>query len=307
MNENKILITGGTGFIGETLVRELLKLNHKILIIARNYYKIFDDKNVTWISADIADEKKYIDKVKSFSPHIVFHLYWEGIPNLNSQNSRKSLFNSINFLNNIIDINSIEKIIVSGSCLEYCKNKGICKIEDYDSHETYFSWAKNSLKNWLLLRGIESNVKIYWFRIFYVFGQGQRKEALIPSIINSLNKNKKIKIKNLENFNDFIYIDDVINLFKKSISSKSASGIYNVGTGKAVSIKSIFNYLLRKLGKIEDFDQKKYFKNEKIKSLSDNFWADISITKTNFKWIPKHTIETGIDKMLKKLKIVKND
>ena len=47
MNEYKILITGGTGFIGASLVRELLKLNHKILIIARNYYKIFDDKNVT--------------------------------------------------------------------------------------------------------------------------------------------------------------------------------------------------------------------------------------------------------------------
>ena len=68
MNEYNILITGGTGFIGETLVRELLKLNYKILIIARNYDKIFDNKNVTWISADIAHEKKYIEKVKSFSP-----------------------------------------------------------------------------------------------------------------------------------------------------------------------------------------------------------------------------------------------
>ena len=90
MNEYKILITGGTGFIGKSLVRELLKLNHKILIIARNYYRIFNNKNITWISADIADEKKYIDKVRSFKPQIVFHLYWEDIPNLNSQNSRKS-------------------------------------------------------------------------------------------------------------------------------------------------------------------------------------------------------------------------
>lgn len=307
MNEYNILITGGTGFIGQSLVSELLKLNHKILILTRNYHKMFDNKNITWISEDIADENKYIEKVRSFKPQIVFHLYWEDIPNLNSQNSRKSLFNSINFLNNIIDLNSIKKIIVSGSCLEYCKNKGICKIEDCDGHKTYFSWAKNSLKNWLFLRGIETNVKIYWFRIFYVYGEGQRKEALIPSIINSLTKNKKIKIKNLENFNDFIYIDDVINLFKKSISSKSASGIYNVGSGKTVSIKNIVDYLFRKLEKIEYVNQKKCFKNEKAKSLSDNFWADISTTKTNFKWVPKNTIETGIDKMLKKLEIFKND
>ena len=81
-----------------------------------------------------------------------------------------------------------------------------------DSHETILVGLKIHLKTGYFLGGLNLMLKYIGF-VFYVFGQGQRKEALIPSI-NSLNKNEKIKIKNLENFNDFIYIDDVINLFK---------------------------------------------------------------------------------------------
>ena len=90
----------------------------------RNYDKIFDNKNVTWISADIAHEKKYIEKVKSLASYCF--LYTGRHTNLNSQNSRKSLFNSINFLNNI-RLNSIENNCIR-ILLGILQKKGICKL-----------------------------------------------------------------------------------------------------------------------------------------------------------------------------------
>ena len=56
-------------------------------------------------------------------------------------------------------------------------------------------------------------------------------------MINNLKKNKKINIKNPDYSLDFIFVDDVAEYFKKIIHKKPSSGIYNVGSGRAIKLR----------------------------------------------------------------------
>ena len=67
--------------------------------------------------------------------------------------------------------------------------------------------------------------------MFYVYGKGQRDESLIPTIINDIKLKKCPRILNLFASNDYVFIDDVVDLMNRIIQKNSPSGIYNVGSG----------------------------------------------------------------------------
>ena len=66
-----------------------------------------------------------------------------------------------------------------------------------------------------------------WLRLFYVYERYQRKGSLIPYLIDSLKKNKKIELKEPFASRDFIYVDDVCKLILKFCDT-SSNGIYNI-------------------------------------------------------------------------------
>ena len=73
-------------------------------------------------------------------------------------------------------------------------------------------------------------------------------------MINNLKKNKKINIKNPDYSLDFIFVDDVAEYFKKIIHKKPSSGIYNVGSGRAIKIRKIFKLLKSIINKKYKFE-----------------------------------------------------
>lgn len=108
-----------------------------------------------------------------------------------------------------------------------------------------------------------------------------------------MKKNKKLNLKNPLNSLDFIYVNDVARYFKKIIDVKPNSGIYNVGSGKKIKIKKIFNVL-------KNLINKKYkFKiiNNSLKSTS--FFCCNKKTLKNLNFKVKYDIYSGLKKTLR--------
>jgi ADP-L-glycero-D-manno-heptose 6-epimerase len=286
----RILITGATGFLGKEILSKLKNQSCKCLCISRKKNKNY--KNVQWIRSDIANLNKnnnrILNKIIKFKPNILIFLSWDKIPNLNYKNSYNNLNKSLIFFNSISPIKSIKKIIVSGSCLEYKKN-GICKETDSNNISDFFSWSKNSLLNFLKVFCLKKNISLTWFRIFFIYGKNQKKRSLIPYIIESLKNNKKPNLKYINNKNDFIHMTDVVNAFIIAINKKT-SGIYNLGSGKPTSVKSI--YLL--ISKILKKNIYKYKSN----SNSNIFWASTKKVHNELKWKTKITLFEGLKKTI---------
>ena len=287
----RILITGGSGFIGKELINKLYKRNIQTLSLSRKYKK--KQKNIEWIKSSLKINNKSLNKIRYFKPNIVVHLAWENIPDFSKKMCNINLQNTKFFFNKILKLKSIEKIIVSGSCFEYKSKNGIKKEYNKINTSDNFPNTKNIIYEFLKKKCKKSQ-KIAWFRIFYAYGPGQRKESLIPYIINCTNNKKTIEIKTPFFKNDFIYVGDIINVISKSFYVNFKSGIYNLGSGIGTETKKIIE-IIEKIKKIKiNFNLNKNSKTKK-------FVASMNKTKKTFKHYNFVNIKTGLKKTLLKI------
>ena len=245
------------------------------MVISRS--KVVEFDSVKSIIGDMNHYDKIYKKLIEFDPEVIIHLAWEGIPDFSVKNCHKNLNSAIKFFNLLIDSTNCKKIIVAGSCFEYGTKKGACKEEDQLKIESYFTWAKHSLNQYLSIKCAENDIILNWFRIFYVYGPGQREGSLIPMLIKSIGCSKTPTINTPMNKNDFVYVGDVANAFVKAVGSNLPSGIYNLGSGNSTSVYDICRIIEKQILGTETL-LIDILKNGQQKE-SINFWADMD--KTN--------------------------
>ena len=235
----RILITGGSGFIGVPIIEKLLKSDkhHHILAVTRKIKENLPVKeNISWVECNLSDLSSLTPVLKKFNPEIIIHLAWQDIPDFSSSSSFNNLKISIDFFQTIWALESCQKILVAGSCFEYNRNLGICTETDVTLAKDFFTWAKLSLLNYLLLECQQREIDLAWFRLFYVYGHRQRADSLLPTLIKNIKRNQVPPLSSPKNRNDFVYIDDVAKAFELSLTTKFPSGIYNLGTGNMTSV-----------------------------------------------------------------------
>jgi dTDP-6-deoxy-L-talose 4-dehydrogenase (NAD+) len=143
----KILITGASGFIGQNLISNLLKKNHKVSIITR---KLSNVKKFKWSSKVEIFEKNlnFLNKKdyhKFSSNDVVIHLAWDGLPNYNDKIHFENYKISLDFIKKIIDL-GIKHLIITGTCFEYGLQNGCLKEHGKTNPKNNYGLAKENLR-----------------------------------------------------------------------------------------------------------------------------------------------------------------
>ncbi len=285
----KILITGGTGFIG-SYVLNLIPDTFQVLAISRKNKK--KTKKIKWIKSSLKNLNKFEKKIVEFNPDYLVHLAWEGIPIFSKINCEKNFVMSKSLIELLVNKTNIKKILVSGTCFEYRNNNGMCLENIKINPQNEF--IKSKIRLFKYINKVKKNrkIKLYWLRMFYVYGPGQRNESLIPFCINKIKRGIYPKIKHPLNQNDFIYVEDVARAIIFFLKKKVKSGIYNIGSGKPIILKSLINLIWVKIQK------KKLKMIDQNLSSNSNFWSNINKVKKNLNWRPKISIDKGLDKTI---------
>ncbi len=290
----RVLVTGASGFIGLPLLRQLSEDGHEVLALSRSVVSK-REKNVLWLQCDLSLPESYSSQVSIFSPEILIHLAWQGIPDFSLEKSRVNLDQSLSFISFVIDLETCQKIIVSGSCFELNQFQGECLETTMGNVKDHFTWAKNSLYSWLNMMCQIKDIQLIWMRIFYVYGPRQRSASLIPSILDNLKQGKLPEIHTPKNANDFIFIDDVVNAFSKAILVTNSSMIYNLGSGASNSILKVCQIaekIVLETSKLTEAIER----GSRQTNCNVDFWADLSHSRKYLNWHPKTTLEDGIKK-----------
>jgi nucleoside-diphosphate-sugar epimerase len=297
----RLLVTGATGFIGQHLVNRLIEQGHIVLALTRSVALLqvnhYPDK-MFYLQSSLKLDENTLEKIKQFEPDTLIHLAWEKIPDFSFEISFANLQNQILFFRNLFSISSLKKIIVTGSCWEYNKKTGVCTESDICISGNYFTWAKNSLRDFLEFECLQKNINFIWSRVFYVYGPQQRKGSLIHSVIENIQNGIVPELKTPFNSNDFIYVDDVADGLIQFAVNDVPSGIYNLGNGESIPIIDV-------VSKIEilihgkDILSSSVIENAPKSSVKNiNFWADMGKTYNTLKWQPQTSLTLGIEKSL---------
>lgn len=296
----KILITGGGGFIGSHLYKSLIENQNKIIIvdsfIDQERKKLPKAKLYTF---DIASPriKRIFEREKI---ELVFHL--AGPINLRKKITDK-LFNAglktIDGFKKILDYScdyQIKKIIFASSGAIYDGAKIIPTPENYPVHPSSLYGLANLFFEKLLEEYYKTHkLNFSILRLSNVYGPKQWETGVIASFIVSILNNKPpIITGDGRQTRDFIYIDDVVTAFHLAATNKQ-NEIFNVGSGKEISI----NQLVKNITKILNTKTKpRYIPLKDSKETKRNA-LDVSKIKKELTWAPKHSLGKGLEATIK--------
>lgn len=239
LTSKRVLVTGATGFVGRHLIPLLLREKYSVTVTTRDKKKAASfpwHKNVECIQLDLNDETSAL-QIDNFSS--VIHLAWEGLPKYESEfHIKKNLPNNYNFLHQIIR-RGVNHILISGSCSEYGMQSGQIKSSAPCYPITRYAFAKNALHNQLRELQQHYNFRLQWARLFYMFGQGQNKNSIIPQLDKAIDTGKEIfNMSEGNQLRDYLPVEEVaeqlLYLFEKKLD-----GAFNICSGQPISVKKL--------------------------------------------------------------------
>ena len=242
----RILLTGASGFIGGHVVRVLQEAGHDLLLISRKPHS--DLGQIRWIEADFSEPETLRKELESFAPEVVFHLAWEGIPDFSEATCTKNVLGSLRFLGLVGSLPSVRRIVSAGSCWEYGDHAGACVETLNPTPGNWFTWAKEAVLRYQMRLGAERDILWFWPRIFFVYGIGQRSQALIPSVTTALRAGKIPDVRSPFARNDFIHVSDVAAGLARFVDTAASSGIYNLGSGVETTVLEVVKTIESVLG-----------------------------------------------------------
>ena len=207
----KILITGGTGFIGYHLAKKCLKFNWKVTSLSSNRpKKVRKLKKVKYLIADISSKKKLKNKIKINFDYVVNLAGY--VDHSRKLKTIKSHYNGCKNISSLFINSKIKKFIQIGSSIENGKINSP-QIENNTPNRKILSAygeAKLLSSNFLLDLNKKYNFPVTILRLYLIYGPYQDPNRVIPiTILNSI-FNKKFDCSDGKQSRDFLYIDDLV-------------------------------------------------------------------------------------------------
>lgn len=234
-----ILITGSTGFLGRRLASAIAPRN----LTGPKYH-------VRHLRSDLRDEDQLRREIEDFGPDWCFHLAWLGLPDYSQKLCEQNHFLSCRLFEILKGI-GIKKVIATGSCFEYGDIQGSIAENIQPLWNSDFGWAKCATREALCSAGIDH----IWARVFYAYGPGQRETSLIPSVDKAFREGRTPEIKNPYVLRDFVHADDIAEDLML-LAEADASGIFNLGSGKPMSVGAMVNLVAAKHGRDPLFEER---------------------------------------------------
>ncbi len=286
----KILITGGSGFLGSNFSKTLNLKNYNVTSILRTKKtRISKIKGIKYVYCDLTNLKK-IKKNINQNYDFVFNF----IGNINHKNKLeniKSHFLSTKNLLKRLNKKYLKLFVQIGSSLEYGKKKSPQTEKDRCNPISSYGKAK-----YLASKHIQKNLNNYIIlRLYQVYGPNQKTDRLIPFVVKSCLSNKSFPCTSGNQQRDFLYVDDLIKLLLKILKKKKInSDIYNVGYGKPEKVKKIIQFINKKT----KFGTPEFGKIIMRKDEINSLYPSIEKVKKEFNWKPQTNINVGISKTI---------
>ena len=281
---SKILLLGGTGFLGNSLLKDLEK-KHSVKLMTHTANSIYETKN---FQGNILEKNSFKNEIISNST--IINLIGQLTPNL-EEFVNSNIIGGLNLLNSCIG-KKIDRIILISSINVYGENlKKPSSENDPLNPKTHYGVIKMVTEKIYQYFSEYCGLDISVLRIAGLYGP-TKQSGLIPHLLKSISDKSitPILYNNGEQFRDLIHVEDAVQGIVKIINKPQKDfQIFNISSGKKYSTKKIVSL-------IENHTKRKI----KIKYSSEIpdercIWADSSKAKKILNFEPTISFEKGLD------------
>lgn len=273
INSSSVVVTGASGLLGKSIIRVCSKLG-----IA-----------VTPVSRRAAPGSVQVTSYRS-TPEgdILIHLAEENNIGRANQAGEDYEVETVETLK-VLASRNYKRIIYTSSGWLYgdTQLKPHSVGDNIVVNDTY-SRVKSACEQIVLSSG--KNVVV---RLANLYGPGMSKESLLSTILGQLSGSEAIRIRDDKPVRDFLWVDDAAEAIVK-IALGDSLGIFNVGSGVGVSVRELARTVSEVAGK-DEREIVAYGPSSK----NSNLVLDIKATSEILGWVPKTSLRSGLDQILR--------
>ena len=284
----RVLITGGTGFIGKNVVNELISRGWEVHSLVFPPFAAEQDCLIQY-EMNLMDNNAVGNFLKEHKFENLIHLAWYVGPKCHIADLNMDwTIATLNLLKSFKE-NGGKKFLGAGTISEYEYKYGYL-LEDKTptDPQTLYGNSKNAIFNIAKVYCKQNGIDFKWPRIFNLYGPAEKPQRLMPSVIISCLKGEDVKVRDCLKFQDYLHVEDtargIVEVFESNLQ-----GAVNICSGKPVQLKAIVN----KIAELTNFQGKILWgaipaafgddlvvgNNEKLKSIG---------------WKPKYDLEEGL-------------
>lgn len=228
-----VLVTGGRGFIGRSVVRRLEERGDVPVVLRHRWDGITDLEG----------------RLPPGEIRGCIHLGWYAEPRdylVNVPQNRQSLLDSLDLVK-VLGERGCISLVVAGSSAEYATSERDLSEDMSVAPWSVYGAAKASLHLLLGSSLAPAELVVSWARIFNVTGPGEDRNRLLPHVARSVMAGHEVPLSAGTQIRDFSHVDDVAEGLVTLLDAASP-GTYNISSGRGVPLSEALTQLAGQLG-----------------------------------------------------------
>jgi nucleoside-diphosphate-sugar epimerase len=246
---SRVLVTGGSGFLGAPLVERLAARGHEVHVVSSRPAPETPGP-AAWHRADLLSPEGADSALDQVRPTHLVHLAWVTTPGVywGSVDNLAWVEASLRLARAFLERGG-QRFLGAGSCAEYAWDGGTLSEESTPLRpRSRYGVAKGAVKTQLEAATAETEAEVAWARLFFIYGPGEHPDRLVPTVARSVLAGDSARCTAGTQLRDYVFVDDAAEAMAALLDS-GVTGPVNIGSGAPVPVHELAQAVAREAGR----------------------------------------------------------
>lgn len=248
MTGARVLVTGGSGFVGRSALASLVERGADVHSIQRGALEAVP--GVTAHVVDLRDRTRLQSLMVDLRPTHLLHFAWIATPGvyLTSLENPQWLQWSLRLVELFL-AHGGERVVVAGTAAEYDWSAGLCEeLTTPCRPSTLYAACKHALYEVLERWSAQERSSFAEGRLFWVYGPNESRDRLVPGMIRASLRNEPFALNYPRQVRDYLHVADAGSAFAALLAS-TVQGAVNIGSGEGVALERLGEIIGKETGR----------------------------------------------------------